>query len=397
MAKKLLIVDDELPLLRNLSRYLSSFDDRFEVMTAPSAEEALDIIRADGLDILLTDVRLPGLGGIELVQQAVALNPALRVLVMTAYPTRYVREGAMSAGALHFLEKPLDLKELQELLAQVAATPAGWSGSVGGLDIFDFIQLFSMSGKTTAIEVSFGARKGFLVFDEGRLVHASSGDLQGERAFFFMTSWQGGTFRELPRNAWKRSKRNINSTTNNLMMEAARLLDEARKAGKEGSANEAEGGLVPEDGPERSTVKPTQAPETGKEEMEMAIKDHLEAFEEIQGFQGVAVFTAQGEMMEGIAKGKMDIKSVGMFANNALLNAQKATDQMGVGRGNLMQIRAPQATVLMRCLNEATDFAATKEGKAHFHTVVVMDPEGNAGMAAMLLDRAVGKIAEELR
>ena len=129
----------------------------------------------------------------------------------------------------------------------------------------------------------------------------------------------------------------------------------------------------------------------------MAIKDHLEDFQSIEGFKGVAVFTAQGEMLEGLAQGKVDIKTVGMFANHALLNAQKATDQMGVGRGNMVQIRAPQALVLMRCLNEATDFAATKEGKAHFHVVAVLDPEGNAGMALMLLDRACGKIAEEMR
>ena len=129
----------------------------------------------------------------------------------------------------------------------------------------------------------------------------------------------------------------------------------------------------------------------------MAVKDHLNDFQTIEGFRGAAVFTAQGEMIEGLAQGKVDIKTIGMFANNALLNAQKATDQMGVGRGNLMQIRAPQAVVLMRCLNEATDFAATKEGKAHFHVVVVMDPEGNTGMASMMLDKAVGHIAEELR
>ena len=129
----------------------------------------------------------------------------------------------------------------------------------------------------------------------------------------------------------------------------------------------------------------------------MAIKDHLQEFTGIEGFKAAAVFTAQGEILESETVGKYDIKSVGMYANNALLNAQKATDQMGVGRGNMMQIRAPQASILMRCLNEATDFAATKEGKAHFHTIVVMDPEGNMGMATMILDKVVGKIAEELR
>jgi hypothetical protein len=70
---------------------------------------------------------------------------------------------------------------------------------------------------------------------------------------------------------------------------------------------------------------------------------------------------------------------------------------MGVGRGNMMQIRAPQAVVMMRCLNEATDFTSDSAGKAHFHTVVLLNPEGNVGMAGVLLDKVVGKIAEDLR
>jgi len=184
----------------------------------------------------------------------------------------------------------------------------------------------------------------------------------------------------------------VAAATNHLMVEAARLRDEARRPDETGGAM----------GPGHPDVDPGvdvffATDNRNKEDSTVAIKDQLTDFEDIEGFQGVAVFTAQGEMLEGIAKGKVDVKTIGMYANNALLNAQKATDHMGVGRGNFMQIRAPQAMVLMRCLNEATDFAATKEGKAHFHTVVVMDPEGNTGMASMLLDRAVGNIAEELR
>jgi predicted regulator of Ras-like GTPase activity (Roadblock/LC7/MglB family) len=129
----------------------------------------------------------------------------------------------------------------------------------------------------------------------------------------------------------------------------------------------------------------------------MGVKDNLAMLQGAEGFLGAAVFTSAGEILESVAVGGQDMKTIGMFANNALLNAQKATDAMGVGRGNMMQVRAPQAIVLMRCLNEATDFAATSKGKAHFHTVVLMSPEGNVGMAGMLLDKVVGEIAEAVR
>lgn len=384
----ILIVDDEAPLLRNLASYLASFDDALGVLTAASGEEAIVALESQpAVELLLTDVRLPGMDGIELIRQATELVPGLRVIVMTAFPSRDIRRTATAAGAVRYLEKPLDLPELRTIVLGVLDEQRGWSGSVGGLDIFDLTQLFAMSRKSTAIAVRCADCSGRLVFRNGRLIHASSCHLQGEKAFRDMASWAGGSFVELPIDQARRLATNVTTSTNHLLIEVARLRDEETRDTDSlepdpGGAEIAPAGIV------------NQQP---KGERDMAVKDHLAEFEGIEGFQGAAVFTAQGEMLEGVAKGKLDIKTVGMFANNALLNAQKATDQMGVGRGNLMTIRAPSATVLMRCLNEATDFAATKEGKAHFHTVVVMDPEGNTGMASMILDKVVGRVAEEVR
>jgi CheY-like chemotaxis protein/predicted regulator of Ras-like GTPase activity (Roadblock/LC7/MglB family) len=393
VVAKILIVDDEAPLLRNLASFLSSFRDEFDVQTAATGEEALDTLtRDEDIDLLLTDVRLPGIDGIELIRTAASINPDLRLLVMTAFPSREIKRNARAVGALHYLEKPLDLNHLRQTLNEVADSPSGWSGSVGGLDIFDFTQLFAMSGKTTAIEVRGGDRRGHLVFRDGRLVHASTRDLAGDAAFYDMASWIGGTFAEVPTRVAASLEPNISSTTNHLMIEAARLRDERDR---DPSPDSQDPDLDPDPEIESDITNPDLPSE--KEKRTMAIKDHLSQFETIEGFQGAAIFTAQGEMLDGIAKGKVDIKTIGMFANNALLNAQKATDQMGVGRGNLMQIRAPQATVLMRCLNEATDFAATKEGKAHIHAVVVMDPEGNTAMASMILDKVIASVAEEVR
>ncbi len=393
---KVLIVDDELPLLRNLASYLGTFPLEFEVITAPSAEIALESL-AQHLDteILLTDVRLPGIDGIELVSRAVKIMPGLRVMVMTAFPSPERRRHATAVGALRYLEKPIDLAFLRLELLSLAEGQPGWSGSVGGLDIFDFTQLFSMSGKNTAIRVGCGERHGVLGFRDGHLVHACCGDIEGEQAFFDMTIWQGGTFEEIPATQGEALRVNITASTSHLMVEAARLRDEARGDFPDQPDSDHDG--VDQDDEFFRALEPATGTTNPKETGKMALMNHLAEFEEIAGFMGVAVFTAQGEMLDGMAKGTIDIKSLGMFANNALLNAQKATEAMGVGRGNLMRIRAPQATVMMRCYNEATDFAATKQGKAHFHTVVVVDPEGSTGMAAMILDKAVIKIADELR
>lgn len=284
---------------------------------------------------------------------------------------------------------------LQQTLKEGAHKPSGWSSSVGGFDIFDLVQLFVMTGKSIAIEVSCefcGDQRGFLVFRDGHLVHASAGGLSGEAAFYEMVKWVGGTFAEVAAQQVASLEPNISSSTNYLMMEAARLIDERDRDPPLESKDPA---LVPEGRIAGDMTNQNSRPR--KEKSIMAIKDHLSQFETIEGFQAAAIFTPQGEMLDGIAKSRVNIKTIGVFANNALLNAQKATDQMGLGRGNLMQIRAPQAHIIMRCLNEATDFAVTKEGKAHVHAVVVMDPEGNIAMASMILDKVIAAVAEEVR
>jgi CheY-like chemotaxis protein/predicted regulator of Ras-like GTPase activity (Roadblock/LC7/MglB family) len=396
---RLLLVDDEPQLVRNIAEYLRSFPNEVEVMTALTGEEGVKILSESEVDVLLTDVRLPGIDGIEVVRRALAARPGLKVVVMTAFGSAEVRHAALGAGAVRFLEKPVDLDELRQLLV-TSVRDHGFSGQVGGIDIFDLAQLLALARKTHVVRVQCGRDSGVLTFRDGSLAHASAGDLSGEEAFYCMANWRGGVFEEIPAREARNYRANVSVSTTHLLIEAARLRDESERAGQDGTtSNQLDAaGIVFDNEEGASPATPPDAPHNDKREEDlMAIKDHLNELQNVNGFVAAAVFSAQGEMLEGLANTGMDIKSVGMFANNALLNAQKATDQMGVGRGNFMQIRAPQAMVLMRCLNEATDFAATSTGKAHFHTVVILSPEGNAGMAAMMLDKIVGKIAEEVR
>gem|GEM_PF-281813 len=257
MNLAVLIVDDEVPLLKNLRRYLHSFGDRFRVLTATSAEEGLAILdREEGVDVLVTDVRLPGIDGIELVRHVKADRPELPIVVMSAYGTAALRRKAKAAGALTFLEKPVDLEDLRNLLEQATAEGTGWSGRVGGLDIFDVTQLLAMSGRSMAVNVTFGDRSGTLAFRNGRLVHASTSELAGEQAFFEMARWSGGTFEELPRSGADSLSPNVKMPFPQLMIEAARHRDEEAERLSQG---------IQEHGPSSSRQDSQPSRDTGKE------------------------------------------------------------------------------------------------------------------------------------
>lgn len=123
----------------------------------------------------------------------------------------------------------------------------------------------------------------------------------------------------------------------------------------------------------------------------------LERFKEVEGFEAVGVFSPNGEMAASVTNGSVKLNELGAIANDVLLRAQKATEIMGVGRGNLVHIQAPKAQVIARCLNEATDFAANQSGRAHIHMVLVLGQEGNLAMGKMKLDAIIQEIAPAFR
>ncbi len=110
----LLIVDDEAKMLRLLRLRLEA--DGYTVLTAPDAGQAQALLAAQPVDLLLTDLRLPGAGGLELLAAAKHQDAALPVVVMTAHGSVETAVEAMKAGASDYLLKPFALDELEMVL-----------------------------------------------------------------------------------------------------------------------------------------------------------------------------------------------------------------------------------------------------------------------------------------
>ena len=127
------------------------------------------------------------------------------------------------------------------------------------------------------------------------------------------------------------------------------------------------------------------------------VKEILEKFKSIDGFQAVGVFSPQGEMVAELNSTGHKLAELGALANDVLLKAQKTTEIMGVGRGNMVHIQAPKAQIITRCLNEATDFSSTASGRAHIHMVLIMDQEGNLAMGKMKIDAVIQELAPLFR
>jgi DNA-binding response OmpR family regulator len=110
VGRRILIVDDNRELAENLAELLE--DEGHTTMTADSGERALDISGALDFDLLLSDVRMPGINGVELVVRLRVCRPELCCLLMTAYSSEALCSEAKSAGVAAILDKPLDFDEL---------------------------------------------------------------------------------------------------------------------------------------------------------------------------------------------------------------------------------------------------------------------------------------------
>ena len=110
MKQRVLIVEDDEVFLRPLRRALELGG--FDALTAGSGEEALDLLKAEDVDLVLTDQRLPGMDGVALVRRLRSEHPEVAVVVMTAYATIGAAVDATRLGATDYLVKPFEPDEI---------------------------------------------------------------------------------------------------------------------------------------------------------------------------------------------------------------------------------------------------------------------------------------------
>ena len=116
-APRILIVDDDPGQRSLLNSFLSS--QGFETVLADSGEKALSALRAEPFNLMISDVRMPGMSGLETLRRARQENSVLPVLLVTAYADIREAVGAMRDGAVNYLPKPIDLDELLSIVRQV--------------------------------------------------------------------------------------------------------------------------------------------------------------------------------------------------------------------------------------------------------------------------------------
>src|SRR5579883_2249581 len=225
---KVLIVDDDPAVLELYRDLLAQLPSKPEIFTTTSGSRALSMLKSEPFRLLLCDLKMPKMDGLQVLSIVRRSFPELRTVVMTAVHNEEFRSRAYALGVDLFWLKP-DTQQNMEMFLQCVESLLGRDEESGfrgvqSKSLMDLIQMECLSQNSTALRITRGSVNGRIWISSGELIDAETEGLRGEPAFRRILEWKSGTFENLP--AENGRERTINKPANALLLEAAQAMDE---------------------------------------------------------------------------------------------------------------------------------------------------------------------------
>jgi CheY-like chemotaxis protein len=240
-----LFVDDEPDFLQVLAAAFAPLSrDRWQIHLADSAAAALEILQQRKMDLVVLDVNMPQLDGIQFLKILNERHPGLKKVALTALATEDKRTECLANGAELFIEKPRTKEGLQSVFAMlddlISWLPRDdFQGVLRRVGLQDVIQMECLGRNSSVLEVYNDQVLGRIYIEDGNLIHAAAAELIGEPALQKLLTLPGGSFELVPFES--PGERTLNASWETLLAEAVRVR-EAQAAG--GTPVNAEGEAV---------------------------------------------------------------------------------------------------------------------------------------------------------
>lgn len=232
----ILFVDDDadfLLTLRDLYEMMSEHS--WEIHSATSANQALEILDSTKIDLVVVDVIMPVIDGIQFIGILQRRHPSLKRAVLTGLATPEKRAASLANGADLFIEKapsPDGFNSIFAMLGELLqwAPREGFRGLLRKVGLQDVIQMECLARNSSILEIYNQNVLGRIYIEDGQLVHALASDIKGEPALYKLLSLPGGSFElaqfEPP------PEKTLAGQWEMLLMEAARVKDENDALGR---------------------------------------------------------------------------------------------------------------------------------------------------------------------
>ena len=235
---KILILDDDADWLALCREQLVALPSHPDVLTANNAKRALALLEAEQIRLLISDLKMPRIDGLQMIAIVRRRFPATRTIVLSGLEDEEYRSRAYALGVDLFWLKA-EMQRNAKLFSECVESLLGQSDREGdtgfrGLQsksLMDIIQMECLSRSSVVLRITRGPLVAKLWIQEGELIDAESEGVRGETAFHRLLAWKTGTFENLPAEPGR--ERTIHKPVNALLLESAQTLDETANPGTE--------------------------------------------------------------------------------------------------------------------------------------------------------------------
>ena len=229
---RILLLDDDEQMLELFQALLEELPSHPEVQACNSGARAIATLESEPFNLLITDLRMPQMDGLQVLSIVRRKFPQLRIVVLTGVVDEEFRSRAYAQGVEMFWQKPGTVADIQlfqdcieSMLDRPNQTPEGFRG-VQSKSLVDLIQLECLARSSSVLNIIRGGLQGKIWIQNGEIADATTANMTGEEAFKEILSWKSGNFEILPADPGR--ARAIHHSYQGLLLDSAQALDESK-------------------------------------------------------------------------------------------------------------------------------------------------------------------------
>ena len=225
---KILVLDDDADWLNLCGEMFKQLPSKPEIRTVASGARALALLETEPFRLLVCDLKMPRMDGLQVLSIVRRRFPELRTIVLSGLEDEEFRSRAYALGVdLFWLKSDMQANSQMFLDCIESLMGRDMEGGFRGIQsksLMDIIQMECLSRTSSVLRITRGSLVAKLWIQNGELIDAESEGARGEAAFYRILAWKSGTFENLP--AEPDRERTITKPVNALLLESAQAMDE---------------------------------------------------------------------------------------------------------------------------------------------------------------------------
>lgn len=228
MTQNILFVDDSRPLVQLFLDFMSKKGQKYGFLTASNGEEALKLLNKEKIDLIVLDIQMPVMDGLQLLAELHNRRIWLPIIIMTGANIEISEKKFGEFGIVDYLKKPVSFEDLDKRIGEILKKIEN-RDLISGISIFGILQVLEMEKKTGILTLKIGDKDGKVFFKDGKVADIEADGLVVEDALNEFIKPDMETKKLNIEYINHRRENKINKSLTQMLLEAAKDWDEKNK------------------------------------------------------------------------------------------------------------------------------------------------------------------------